>query len=71
MSVHQSETTARPEVHGPPKERATTAHSPGTAKHASSQREKHPSAEVAAPDAFDDRRIAVILGASDRGISFH
>ncbi len=31
MSVHQSETTARPEVHGTPKERATTAHSPGTA----------------------------------------
>jgi hypothetical protein len=30
MSVHQSETTARPEVHGSPKERATTAHSPGT-----------------------------------------
>ena len=30
MSVHQSETTARPEVHRPPKERTTTAHSSGT-----------------------------------------
>ena len=30
MSVHQSKTTARPEVHGPPKERTTTAHSSGT-----------------------------------------
>ncbi|MDA8400824.1 MAG: hypothetical protein M0008_12450, partial [Actinomycetota bacterium] len=31
MLARQSETAARPEVHRPPKERATTARSPGTA----------------------------------------
>ena len=30
MLARQPEAAARPEVHGPPKERATTAHSSGT-----------------------------------------